>query len=272
MYFAMATRLVRLSIRQQVLLLIGAIVMPMAALLAWFHLEDTRRAREDALAEVAIVSSNAAANLSQFLAQTEAVLARLAARARVRSLDPKNCDPIVAEYVNLNPEFAQLGNRDLDGNIICSYRSNPIPRINAQECPWFGEGLRAGSFYASNLSRGRQVGRWVSVFTHPIRGGSGEVIGLRILPVDLLKLGTRLLGSVPPSAIVSVVDQTGGRILRSSEAEKYLGAPRRQPLQHLFVGGARAPSRSRASMVSAGYSPMSLAGSGLAHKRRHARN
>lgn len=213
----------RLSIRGQVALLIAAVLVPVAAMFTWFSLDDAQHAREDALKEVAIISGNAAANLEQFLAQSETTLARLAARPQVRALDPKNCDPIVAEYVKLNPEFTTLGIRDLAGNSVCSYVPNPIPRLNVTDFPWFGEGLRAGKFSVGNAFRGRQVGRWVSVLTHPVWGASGEVIGLLALPVDLVKFSTQMMRVVPANALVTVTDRSGTIVLRSAETERFIG-------------------------------------------------
>ena len=213
----------RLSIRGQVALLIAAVLVPMAAMFAWFRLDDAQRAREDARKEVTILSGNAAANLVKFLSATETTLARLAARPQVRALDPKICDPIVAEFVKLNPEFTTLGIRDLDGNSVCSYLPNPIPRLNATDFPWFGEGLNAGKFSAGNAFRGRQVGRWVSVLTYPIRSPSGQVTGLLALPVDLLKLNALLLRAVPANAVVGATDRTGTFVLRSVEPERFIG-------------------------------------------------
>ena len=80
----------RLSIRGQVALLIAAVLVPVAAMFAWFRVDDAQHARDDARKEVAIISGNAAANLVQFLSATETTLARLAARPQVRALDPKN--------------------------------------------------------------------------------------------------------------------------------------------------------------------------------------
>ena len=93
----------RFSIRTQVLVLVLAVILPVAAMFAWFRFDDARHAREDARREVSIVVASAARDLARFLGQTEATLARLAARPQVRALDPKRCDPIVAEFIKLNP-------------------------------------------------------------------------------------------------------------------------------------------------------------------------
>ncbi len=219
----------RLSIRTQVLLLTMTVILPVVAMFTWFRLDDARHARDDAHREVTIIAAGAADTLARFLSQTESTLARLAARPQVRALDPKQCDPIVAEFVKLNPEFTTLGIRDLAGNTVCSYLPNPIARINTQEFPWFGEGLSAGAFVAGNAFRGRQVGRWVSVLTHPIRDEAGSVIGLLALPVDLLKLGEQVFGGVPKNAVVAVTDRKSNYLLRSANPAPFVGTASPEP-------------------------------------------
>lgn len=204
----------RFSIRTQVLLLALTIVLPAVATFAWFHFDDARHARDEARREVANLAVAATANLDRFLGQTEAMMARLAARPQVRALDARNCDPIVAEFVKLNPEFNQLGIRDLEGNIICSYVPNPIARIDPREFPWFEEGVRSGKFNAGNAFPAPRVRRWVSVLTHPILDDSGKVAALLILPVDLVKLSTQLLGFVPKNSLVTIADRKDVALMR----------------------------------------------------------
>ena len=226
----------RFSIRTQVLLLVLAVILPVAAMFAWFRFDDARHAREDARREVSIVVASAARDLARFLGQTEATLARLAARPQVRALDPKRCDPIVAEFIKLNPEFTTLGIRDLDGNSVCSYLPNPIARLNPRDFPWFEEGLRAGTFVAGNAFRGRQVGRWVSVLTHPIRDDAGKVIGLLALPVDLLKLGDQVFGGVPKNTVVAVIDLAANYLPRSANPALFIGTPSPAPVMDATRG------------------------------------
>jgi PAS domain S-box-containing protein len=215
----------RLSIRAQILLLVAAVLLPMAAMFTWFRIDDAQRAREDARAKVQIVATNAARNLEQFFERAQGSLARLAARPQVRALDAARCDPIIAEYVRIHPEFTQLGVRDREGRIVCSYLPNPIPRLDEKSFPWFGEGLRAGGFHVGGAFHGRQSGRWVAVLTHPVRDDAGKVIGLLALPVDLLKLGEQLFESVTGNAIVTVTDRQRRIVLRSAAAETYVGKP-----------------------------------------------
>ena len=211
------------SIRARLFLLALAIMLPVAGLLAWFLVADAERAREDAHARVGILAANTAAAIERRLREAEATLGRLAARPLVKAMDPGNCDPIVANYVTLHPEFTTLGLRDLQGNIVCSYIQNPIRQLNTRDFPWFEEGLRSGRFTAGNAFRGRQVGRWVAVLTHPVRDEAGTLVGLLTLPVDLLKLGEQVLGSVPANTTVSVTDRQRVILLRSADAAAFVG-------------------------------------------------
>ena len=198
-------------------------MLPVAGLLAWFLVADAERAREDAHARVGILAASTTAAIERQLREAEATLARLAARPLVKAMDPRNCDPIVANYITLHPEFTTLGLRDLQGNIVCSYIQNPIRQLNTREFPWFEEGLRNGKFTAGNAFRGRQVGRWVAVLTHPVRDEAGAVVGLLALPVDLLKLGEQVLGSVPANTTVTVTDRQRVILLRSADAAAFVG-------------------------------------------------
>ncbi|MBI3376561.1 MAG: PAS domain S-box protein [Betaproteobacteria bacterium] len=215
----------QLSIRTQIFLLALAIVLPVAAMLAWFLAAALQHARDEAHAKVRNLATYAAADLERHLRRSEATLGRLAARPLVKALDPRHCDPIVAEFVRLNPEFTTLGVRDVQGNSVCSYLSNPIRQLNTRDFPWFEEGMRNGKFTAGDAFRGRQVGRWVSVLTHPIRNDEGTLTGLLALPVDLLKFGEDLLASVPKNSVVVVLDRKGTILLRSAEAGSFIGRP-----------------------------------------------
>ena len=85
-----------LSIRNRIILLMLAILLPAAGTVAWLLAADLRHAREAAQAKVQILVAGTTTGLRRQLAQAETVLSRLAARPLVRSLDPGNCDPIVA--------------------------------------------------------------------------------------------------------------------------------------------------------------------------------
>lgn len=215
----------RLSIRAQLLLLVLSVALPAAAIVAYYVVHDAQEARDDARARVRILAVNTQSILEQMLSEQEAVLSRVAARPRVRALDPRNCDPIIREYVRPHPGFTTLAVRDAHGKLVCSSDPNPPTQAQMVGFAWFHEGLRSGRFTASNVYPGPSSGRWVSVLTYPIRDDQSRVSGLILLGVDLLQLNERLLRRSPKNAVQIVLDRNDNFLLRSLDPALWIGKP-----------------------------------------------
>src|SRR5512146_424947 len=117
----------RLSIRNQLLLMVLAVLVPAAGLVAWYIGHYWQEARKAAYARVKIVADNTASNLENILRDNEAVLSQLAERPLIRALDPTHCDPVLAQYISVRPEYSTLAVRDAQANIVCSLLPNPPP-------------------------------------------------------------------------------------------------------------------------------------------------
>ena len=102
-----------LPVRQRILMLVLAVWLPAAALLAWLLYTDQQNAYEAARDRVGLLSANTGDNMQRYLLHAGSMLARLAKRPLVRALDPQRCDPLIPEYIELNPAFATLVVRDL---------------------------------------------------------------------------------------------------------------------------------------------------------------
>lgn len=219
----MTTRFERLSIRTKIIVLALGIMLLAGVALIWFLAHDVQQTRAAAEDKVSILSANTAAEVERFLHHAEQDLAQLAARRLVKALDPDRCDPALADYIEINPEFDTLTVRDLQGRIVCSYLPDPIRQLDAANAPWFDEAVRGNGFVAGNALLRHRTGRWGSVLSYPIRNDAGQAIGMLVLPVDLLNLGQHLLAATPKEAVVSVVDRTGAVLIRSAEAATYTG-------------------------------------------------
>lgn len=221
----MAYPLQRLSVRKQVLLLALVIVFPVAAMLAWFLGVEVRHAREAAQDKVRLLAESSAMRLSLTLGGYQEILRRMAERPRVRALDPGNFDTVIAEVVRLHPEFNNLGVRRRDGSPVFTFLPNASPAPQMREQPWFREGLQNEKFTAGNAFSGRLSGRWVTVLTHPVRDDGGRVAGLINTPVDLLRLSRLVFQGIPENSVAEVIDRQGVTLLRSREAEQFIGKP-----------------------------------------------
>jgi PAS domain S-box-containing protein len=216
----------QLSIRALMFLLVLTVLLPSAVVAAWFLSVELAHARATAEAEVRLLVDNAAAALQLTLSDQQAVLKRFAERPNVKALDPDHFDPGVAEYIRVHPEYNNLGVRDRQARLVFSGRPGPAtPPEQFRRFPWFEEGLAAGQFMASDAFKGTLSNRWVTVLTHPVRDEHGGVAGLVHLSQDLLALNRRILGAVPPEAVVAVTDRQGRHLLHSADPVAWLGTP-----------------------------------------------
>jgi len=212
-----------LTVRTRLIGLVLAIVLSFGAMLAWILSQQAAQAREAAYAQARVLADSAANRLEQLLGEDQVLLARMAARPLVAALDAAHCDPLIKEYVSLQPQHTTLSLHDLAGNVICSYFANPVRQYNETDHPWFFEGVRGSGFFASDAVLGPISRRWTAGEIYPVAGASGRPNGALVLAVDLEELNQRVLASVPVSALVMVIDRQDRFLLRSADAGRWIG-------------------------------------------------
>jgi PAS domain S-box-containing protein len=213
------------SIQSRILLMMLAIMLPITVMLTWFFILNLQHTQAEADAKVRLLAENSARILSDYLLEHEKVLIRIAARPMVKALDPDRCDPVISNYVALNPSYTTLAVRDLNANPVCSFLPNPASGNTMLHSSGFIEAMRNEGFSASGATPGSSTGRWISALAQPIRDSTGKKIGVVRIAIDLQKLSDDLLGSVPKDALVTVIDQHRNILLRSAQAQAYIGKP-----------------------------------------------
>ncbi|MCX7218254.1 MAG: PAS domain S-box protein [Burkholderiales bacterium] len=221
----MARSLVSDSIRTRIVLLVLAIALPILAMLIWFFILDLRHTRAHADAKVKLLADNTAQILNDYLLERERVLLSLAARPMLRSMDANRCDPIISDYLALNPSYSTLVVLDLNAHPICSVSQYQPKADSLALSQFFSAALRQEVFSASAAIFERGSGRWISALAQPIRNQSGSKIGLLRLALDLQKLSDDVFRSVPNEALVTVTDQDRLILLRSQQASSFIGKP-----------------------------------------------
>lgn len=213
----------RLSVLAQIMLLVVAVFLPALAALLFYLATERQATRDVAFERVRNLAYNTAINLDMTLQNHDSVLSRIARRPMVKALDEHNCDPIIAEYVNLYPEFINLVVRDLSGENDCSFLNQKLSQAQAIAVPGFDRAVRSNAMTVGDAYLGPLSGRWISVLFYPIQNALGKITGLVRLPVDLLPLGERLFGALPTGALVVVFDRSGKIIMRSRDIEFWAG-------------------------------------------------
>ncbi len=213
----------RLSVRMQLMLLVVAAILPALAASLFYLTMGRQEARDVAYERVKILANNTATNLALMLSDDELVLGRIAQRPMVRALDARFCDPIIAEYVKLYPEFTNLILRDLAGQNDCSFLDKKLTQAQMVAVPGFQQAVRSSAMTVGDAAIGPLSGRWVSALFYPVKDPLGNTSGLVSLPMDLLRLNERLLGSLPEGALVVVFDKSGKIIMRSRDSALWAG-------------------------------------------------
>jgi diguanylate cyclase (GGDEF)-like protein len=212
----------RLTIRVQLLGLALAAILPVAGAVLYAIFDASRASLAQSEREIDNLVSSVANEVSARLAESQQLLMNLAQRPLIRAVNSGRCDPIIAEFAKLHPDYTNLAIRDVQGNSVCSLLAIP-PARTAIRFPWFQEGIRSGGFVAGDAILGEASGRWFSALTYPLRDKKGDVTGILALGVDLMTFQRRIMPTLPRHVVVSVIDRQGKFLMRSENPAQWIG-------------------------------------------------
>jgi PAS domain S-box-containing protein len=214
----------RWTIRAQLVALVLAVTVPAAGLLAYVLAGAAKEARDAALAQVAFLASSSAGRIEDVLRDGQGTLDGISRRSHVRTLEARNCDPLLEHLVATHPGYESMTLRDRNGRALCSSRPDPVGAESAR-FPWFAQAVATARPGVSDAWRHPRTGRWVAVLHHPLTDDAGQVAGVLGLSIDLRTMQDQLFGSLPPHALVSVLDRRNTFLLRSIDPDAWVGRP-----------------------------------------------
>jgi diguanylate cyclase (GGDEF)-like protein len=210
------------TIRTQLFVLALAAIVPVAGAVIYAIVAASRASLAQAEREIGNLAATTANEIAARLAENQQLLMRLAERPLIMAVDPKRCDPIVAEFPKLHPDYTNLAIRDAQGNSVCSLLAIPPASVGAK-FPWFQEGIRSTGFIAGDAILGDASKRWYAALTYPLRDERGEVAGVLAIGVDLLKFQARILPTAPKDVIVAMLDREQKFLMRSEDPDHWIG-------------------------------------------------
>ncbi len=213
------------TLRAHLFALVFATLLPGAILLAYSIYEDTQRSISETKNSLNTLVRITAAGTSRFLATNRESMELFAKRPLVRVLDGSRCDPVIHDFRDLFPRFANLTTITLDGTAICSAVPQPGGKpVNVGKTEWFQRALAKPEFLAGNPFIGPITGRWVSVLVAPIRDQSDKVAGFVGLPLDLDLYAPSIEGTkLAPGMRMGIVSADGHLVWRSDDPDKLIG-------------------------------------------------
>lgn len=212
-------------IRRQILVLIGVLIVPLVVLLAYGAYDRAQLRRLESEETVQQLAALASANLNQLALDTENVLEALSYLPPIRQLENRACEPVSQTLQEEPSLYANAVIFDLDGNVICAaYRNEEYEFVSVAGLEWFREATAKPGFNISRPFIGQITNRWVVMFSLPIRDDQDQIRGIFGLSVDLVYLSHLLLElDGTRSMVISVLDNDGNLVLRSSNPEQWVG-------------------------------------------------
>ncbi len=213
------------TLRAHLFALVFATLVPSVLFLGYMIYSDTQHSIAEAKGSMRTLARIVAAGSSRFLATNRESMERFARRPLVQALDGKQCDPVIYDFRDLFPHFANLTTITLDGTAVCSAVAQPgSEAVNVAKTEWFGRALTGQRFLAGNSFIGPITGRWVSVLMEPIRDDQHVLKGFVGLPLDLKLYAPSIeQAELSPGTRMGIISADGHLIWRNEDQEGLIG-------------------------------------------------
>jgi PAS domain S-box-containing protein len=198
----------RLSLRERLVLLVLAAILPLAALSVWFSVRDLETDTRLAQSQLKFAASLIAAHQDSTVESAEHLLAALGAMPMMRSPDRGACEKYFEDLRVTYPIYANIGLVDLQGNILCHANSR-IGSFNIADREYFKQALAERRFVMGAPVIGRALHRTVIPFALPAFDGN-RITAVAFGGLDVGHAGAKLAGAnLPAGARVTVTDRRG---------------------------------------------------------------
>ena len=213
-------------LRAHLLLLVVALVIPLAGLLGLGAWRDAEEAVAQARAVHRPLSSVISTDVGRKISAVRSALARMAQRPKVQAMDSQGCDAMLADLQAVNPVFTQVTLVELDGQVRCIAPGQADnATAHAGEQSWF-QALREGhKFHVDKaLSTDGRSARWEPLLGMPVHGPGGSLRGFLVFRLNPGVLDPGLTGSkLPDGSRYGIFDADGTLLWRNQDPENAIG-------------------------------------------------
>jgi diguanylate cyclase (GGDEF)-like protein len=213
------------SIRSHLLLLVMALAAPLIVAIGLEIVAQMQQAVGHSKNALRTLAKTMASNTGGKIANASQTLERLALRPLVQAVDPANCDPILVDLVNINPDYANAVYTNMDGLVVCSAVPQPGGKlVNVGNTPWFKKFLQNRRFTVGEPFLGPITGKWVSVLVAPIWNAQREMVGTVQLPFDLKSFDPNIpADDLPQGSRFGFFQDDGIMVWRNLDPEGVIG-------------------------------------------------
>ena len=199
------------NLRSRLFLLVVLAIAPTAIMTVLNGEREREHAIEVAEENLQRLTNLAAANESQSIAGARQILRDLATVPDLMATDGR-CDALLAAVLSQNPDYANFGLIQLNGDVTCSAVPSKI-KVNLADRPHFRRAIQERRFVAGDYVFGRVIQKHTVNLTYPVMDKNNKVAAVVFAALDLTELD-RFVGEIllPPGAILLTAD-AGGTII-----------------------------------------------------------
>jgi PAS domain S-box-containing protein len=220
-----------MSLLSRLLSLVGLALLPVLGALVWGAL-DAGRAREMAERDDALRLARLVAADHQRLADgARQLLTALGNLRAVRVLDQEECQSFFQRIMADFPRYVLLATATLDGQVVCSAQPGAYGN-NIRDREYFQRAVAEKGFVVGNFVLGRASGEGSFHFAQPFYDNQGAMAGVVHASVGLDWLSEQIgRVSLPPNAILSVIDRGGVVLAARPGRMQSVGKPLQGPIR-----------------------------------------
>jgi PAS domain S-box-containing protein len=196
-----------LSLRERLVILMVAAILPLFALSFWLALRETRSATHLTQSQLKLAAALVAANQDAAVESASQMLGAISAIPELRTGGRGKCQAYFESLLGRYPVYADIGLLDLDGQLVC--HASGMLGDAAGNHSYFREAVAQRRFVMGEPIVGRSGGRSAIPFALPVvEDGRVSGVVFATLALDQAALAMARL-ELPPGARVMVADRQG---------------------------------------------------------------
>ncbi|MGZ5195809.1 MAG: PDC sensor domain-containing protein, partial [Ramlibacter sp.] len=202
----------RLSLRERLVVLMLAALLPVLGLSLWMALRETRSSIELAQSQLRFSASLVAAHQDRAVDAAEQFLGAIAAVPDLRAMGRARCQAYFENLHERYPMYTNIGLLDLEGHAMC-HANAKLGDASVADRDYFHNAISARRFVMGEPIAGRLTGRMTIPFAMPVQE-RGEVTGVVFAALDLDSVAASLARvELPPGARVLMADRHGHALI-----------------------------------------------------------
>jgi len=210
------------SLRSRLILLVALAIAPIAVMTLVGGVREREHAIEVAEENLQRLTNLAAANEAQSIEGARQILRDLASIPDLNG-DQAHCSRLLANIQRQNPDYANLGLIQLNGDVTCSAIPSDAP-VNLADRAHFRRAVHLRRFVAGGYVFGRVIRKHTINLTYPLMGENDQVKAVVFAALDLTKLD-RFVADIklPPGSLLLTADSEGKIISRKPNPDQWYG-------------------------------------------------